>query len=377
MHIYLKTISIIITAIIGILGTKYDFRKQGKITKHGILAVSGIVIFALISIIVQCSDSVEEIKRQEAANQKTQKLDSSITKNINETVSLGRELKTDYTNQINISKELDLKIVKSQVIVGEMHKDLKYYQDSIQIGLKRLSSPLSDIFFTYNLVYDSIDLRFPHYYNRLVENQINEYGKDFLKEDYIVTAQDTLLPDTLEDKFRELIYSSLDVEISSHSEKLSSDNRNIDLSYITIAFSSSLSDRYMKNPNVKKFKFHSFYQPEILLTVDLKNKTITQSIEYCGIWQVANNNSIISKYDLFENRLNQNKSLNIFFNNRNKKFHSPEIEIFRIELSDKLQYGVNEAISFSEEKFKEFKSNRAFKIDKIFKSCLLSAGKVN
>ena len=86
MLFWLKLISFIIAAVLGIVGTMTDFKDdKHKMTKPGKWNLTGLVLAAIISVVAQTLDerqhTVEEQRRTAAANETNDKLAKLVRKN--------------------------------------------------------------------------------------------------------------------------------------------------------------------------------------------------------------------------------------------------------------------------------------------------------
>jgi len=73
----LKVILLVTTSLLGVYGTTHDFRKRGKLTRSGLLAVIGLIFSAIVAVALQF---VEFNKEEQAANVAKTELDASTAR---------------------------------------------------------------------------------------------------------------------------------------------------------------------------------------------------------------------------------------------------------------------------------------------------------
>jgi hypothetical protein len=122
-----KLLAILATAVVGVYGTVFDFKRNGRVTRHGIIATTLIVAAAAIAVVIHVS-GVQEARLERARLQRQN---------------------------------------------GQQRRALQTYFD-------RLSRPLNDISFSYDVIYDHADQRFPKYYQRLLklERQFERHSQE-------------------------------------------------------------------------------------------------------------------------------------------------------------------------------------------------------
>jgi hypothetical protein len=318
----LKIFSIAVTAFLGVMGTIYDYKKDGRVTPHGRLAVIGILVFGILSMGIQFFDSMKEAQREKENNER---------------------------------------------------------QQQMQFELKKLSTPLQNIYFSYVISFDSADKRFPEYFERVLKARKE---KGHLERKVIILPIGTMFPYEAEDSLHELVISDISVEIGLPPADILVDFVP-ELGYFTWA----TIPRYKVTPQKYNYKFHDIFTPTINLEVDLTDKVIRQHVQYTGVYKYIDSHTILSEYDLLDSNSVKDRTLYVSFNNyvsysasekkyfSNRKFSTPKIEEFRIILGNSMQFAEERKLFFAGSKFKLQESKDKDFLIKYYYSCPFSEAK--
>lgn len=63
----LKIASIIGTIVMGILATRYDYKKDGRVTKYGRIGIAGVMVFGSFSVLAQLVQHNDELEKERNA----------------------------------------------------------------------------------------------------------------------------------------------------------------------------------------------------------------------------------------------------------------------------------------------------------------------
>ena len=206
----LKLLAILGTAIGGIYGTLYDFKKDGEITKHGRRAIIGIICSLALAVGIQINDASEAKEATAKLKQQNERLEA-ILRNSEKTAKglhdategltrirgavdeSSRSLHNGLDKQLRETRVVNQSLEQSsQTLSGKLSGATSQLNDTVnavnkQLGasvkqvdqsvrnldvsagraLARLSRPIREISFSYTLVYEDAAKRFGPYFERM------------------------------------------------------------------------------------------------------------------------------------------------------------------------------------------------------------------
>ena len=187
-----KLLAIIATAVVGVYGTVFDFKKNGRVTHHGIIATTLIIAATVIAVVIHAStvnaSRIERVRLQQENDRQQRILTTSLQVNsdiknalaelqsVRSTVRasskvLARQLARQFAQSEQIQKDVTRDAEQSAANLASLHKTLSDFGAAASLALARLARPLNDISFSYAVVYDRANERFPKYYRRLSKLQ--------------------------------------------------------------------------------------------------------------------------------------------------------------------------------------------------------------
>lgn len=192
----LKYFLIVVTSCLGIFGTFYDFKDSGRINNKGLFAVAALIILLVASIITEILSNKESHRKSEiAAKQlreenkqrdnlivKSQNIEKNIVDSVNQLKILKQELsdnnKAIESAELNLKKLSEIQLDKQK----ELNNDIDKFKSATELELKRLSSPLDELYFSTNFKFTNPSESFPEYYKLLIPEFYNGDGLYVLSE---------------------------------------------------------------------------------------------------------------------------------------------------------------------------------------------------
>jgi hypothetical protein len=184
----LKLFAIVGTVVGGVYGTVFDFKKNGRVTRHGKLAIAGIAVAGLIAIVIQVNDSIDADQEQARLAQENDRqqriLKTSLQVNADTKAALA-ELQNVRSAVAESTRELTQQLEQQQAVAKDIREavaagsaetaaNLNRVQAKIAdadaaagSAFNRLAKPIRSISFSYLLVFQEADRQFPRYYAQL------------------------------------------------------------------------------------------------------------------------------------------------------------------------------------------------------------------
>ena len=350
----IKSLSILITAFLGVYGTLYDFRKDGKLTNHGKKGIIGIVVFGLISLVLQIKQSnddfnktieankqlKENIERQTNIIDKTEIINKNLTKSLNEQQiiinnvhNLSKETEENAKDQLAISSTIKKSAEETYESSQENQKNieavnsvLERFSKNVNHSVNRLSTPLNKIYFSYEVTYDSAHLRFPQFWPRLSTFYRNSSEMENFKlmNDYELSRHSSFRLETIGNSSKLWPFIS---ESNAH-EVFNSSRHSISFTKLPDSLSMEASNlRDLLSFDVYSWRDSTYFlvKKKVLngvidipkrgtsssLIFDFKSKSITHKIYYASKELTNSNNSIFSILDITAPLGTRNKFITI------------------------------------------------------------------
>lgn len=166
-----------LTAAIGIYGTIFEFKEDGKITKHAYGAISLILLLCLITIYLESLKSNQELLEAQAATVEAEKAEA--------------RLKEEQQALQSIQKKLDMAaaaIEQSTVALEVLNQESAVAARNLQV----LTTPIEYISFGYGLRYENVDKLWPKYIANLkaLVRECYPYDRDEFCEDAYYDLED-------------------------------------------------------------------------------------------------------------------------------------------------------------------------------------------
>jgi hypothetical protein len=260
----LKIVSLVITGALGVYGTVHDYKKEGKLTRQGWVAVFALTLCAMTALILQLLEFKEGAATARKANEQ-------------------------LTNNIRRQEAILTRTEAANDALGKMSVEVDY-------GLRRLSSPLKEIYFSYRIDFDGADTRFSNYWNRIASIHTNQTSHQPITQLVrrndtmeVVGAETGLFPRENEGPASEVLNEARNL-IAFFSESMDSSPV---LEYRTHAWN------WDKEPLIRDGNLKTAPNgPRLSLHFDFKNKLLTQEIRYASVSQKRNSQQIASILDL-------------------------------------------------------------------------------
>jgi len=180
----LKLLTPIAGALSGIYGTASSSKKEGRLGRHHYVAITLIVVIALIGIAIQIFDikaTGTERARLQRENDRQERILTNLTQvgiesehNLMELRQMRAALhRTENSLHQQLvaftkrQKSIDAQAKEITVRLASVREDVAQLESATTTTLARLTHPLSTLSFSYELNYDDADKRFPRYYRRL------------------------------------------------------------------------------------------------------------------------------------------------------------------------------------------------------------------
>jgi hypothetical protein len=181
LEMILKFVFLIITAILAGWGVFHDYKTANEINKHGYVAIGAVVILCLASIWIEVSTKTKAEKSAKLASEQQEiedaqrnlliknikEVDGRVNANIKYLEKLKKDLLTNYSaiklSENNLKKVSNLQLSQQK----ELDKEIKEFSEIARLELKRLSSPVKELYFSSSFKFIDSKKTFNHYYNFL------------------------------------------------------------------------------------------------------------------------------------------------------------------------------------------------------------------
>jgi uncharacterized protein YoxC len=342
-------------ALAGIVGTVYDFKHDGILTKKGIILISILLLFAITGVILELAiekdtikktkASIEQLKRENDERtlllKKSDVINNDINKSIETLNSLGGKL-----SQLSQKQLAQQEKIENSIIILE---------DKTVRHLNRLSFPLVKMFFSFKLTHEEANKLYPDYYNRIKGILL---AGDLPKNNWTYSSDKSDVKPKFDEQkaFRSITdtYQRCCFYIGVKDLNVLLDENKADLIYEAKSWLGEFGPDNYKS-------FHSdnrFLVPSIGTLQDLEfnfsNGTVTQRISYASTYLQSYSGEVKSILDITQQPDSGNNFLTIsYIANDGKsvflsdvKMHFDEsiqnefqIKICNLEKIDKLKYG--------------------------------------
>jgi len=149
---YLQYAILVLTAFIGIYGTIYEYKVDGKITKHAYRAISILVILCILAIVIESLKYNAEEQKAIAATKAAEEAEARV-------IAEQKALST-------IKLDLEMSKAALQQAIAAMSDLNKASMESAK-QLRILTTPFQYIGFAWGLRYDNAKVTFPKYHELL------------------------------------------------------------------------------------------------------------------------------------------------------------------------------------------------------------------
>lgn len=201
---FFKYMLIVATSALGIYGTFYDFKESGRINNKGLIAAGLLFVLCTISIVTEILSNRESHKKSEIAakqlkeenNQreilisKSENIENRIKSSVQQLSALKQELSENYkaikSSELNLKELSGLQLRKQK----ELNKDIDTFKSVTEVELRRLSSPLEEIYYSTEFKFKDPVSQFPEFYKLLVPEFYNDDGLYALTDKEIPTGFD-------------------------------------------------------------------------------------------------------------------------------------------------------------------------------------------
>jgi hypothetical protein len=198
---FIKYALIVSTSALGIFGTLYEFKDEGKANKKGIIAAVALSLLLGASIIMEILNNRESHRKSEIAaaqlkaENKQRKLlieqSQDIEKRIKLTIQQLVEQKENLSENYSAIKaaEANLKELSKLQLSQQksLDKDINTFKKVTAETLNRLSSPLDELYFSSEFKFLESEVEFPEYYKLLTPDFYDGNGLYMLAEKRIPT----------------------------------------------------------------------------------------------------------------------------------------------------------------------------------------------
>lgn len=325
LHI-LKMVSIFITACIGIYGTIFEVRDNGKITLPGKIIIIGLVLFGGLSLSIQFLSSKNEIEAARIAKE-----EATVAKN-------------NLENSINRQKTLLRRTEKSS-------KTLEELVIRAEKDVKRLGVPLKNIYVSFTIEYDCISKRFPRYYKRQKKSIEENFKKSTKKSKYLSDLKienfSTLTHGEGEPKSNEReayshFYHFLSI-ISFCTDDFLEDDRGLPM--CDLVFKSHSWIKWDSISAKNTINSRELYIPkrgsETFVRFNFEKNTLWYNVKFSPVEIFRNKNTVFSIYDIIDPKDPKNTNITFQTSNTSPAFNPPKLLELRIHFDESGQNSID------------------------------------
>ena len=304
----LKLVSIVVTAILGVIGTAYEFRDKGKLTRAGKTAIIVLVLLGAFSFTIQFISSKKEYEESIAAQQKAEEAERKLNTSLERQLEIIGNTEAASSTLGQVIKEMekegkifDESLARQKTIVANTEAanvTLKQLIDEVELQIARLGSPLGKVYFSYSVEYDEADKRFPKYFRRM-QTAIPKAFSSTTKGATISPLSELFPQDSENAADFTFNYACAVIGFCSRNDpgQNAFGNLQSDLVFKAYAWAdknSSLAKSMMQSNDIKAPK----RGPELFISVNLEKKTICKHVKFAASQLIKDTRKIISLHDI-------------------------------------------------------------------------------